>query len=177
MKRILSILFALVIVISACAQPSRLRQRLEIAEVTSEDINSVFLQVFKMPDVGRYYLSVGTLGAGDDFIQIQVDPLSELFLPLGETLAESLENLQRIQSLYKQDPGTIDYMDGCLGLSYPGEELEPITLTARKFALSRLVEFSVVRGNWIRATHVSKSDFNSLVGSFKIYCKLHPKEK
>ena len=68
-------------------------------------------------------------------------------------------------------------MDGCLGLSYPGEELEPITLTARKLALSRLVEFSVVRGNWIRATHVSKSDFNSLVGSFKIYCKLHPKEK
>lgn len=61
----------------AHAQGTLLKQVLEIAEVEIND-GDVTLSVFDMPegDVHQYYLCVGTLGIGDDFVQLQIDPLN-----------------------------------------------------------------------------------------------------
>lgn len=100
------------------------------------------LEVFRMEDNGTYYLSLGHLGIGNDIIQVQVDPLSELFIPLGGTLAEASETLNQMKDLYKREPGETIEMQG-----------------------------------YINATHIGKSDFNSLVTTFNLYRKVHPKQK
>ena len=172
MKRILCLLVVLAFTSNAFAQ---LRQRLELAEVTSEE-NNVELEVFKMQDNGQYYLSVGHLGIGDDVIQLQIDPLFELFIPLGESASEALENLKKIQSYYKFAPDRYTETEGCLCMSYPDDNFEPVRVTYKKLIVSRVLEFSIRRPSGMRATFIPRSSFNSLVGSFKFYCKLHPSE-
>ena len=90
MKRIVSTLFVFIWTVVAFAQGSILKQTLEIAEVEIND-GEVSLSVFDMPEEGQhqYFLCVGTLGIGDDFIQLQIDPVFQLFLPLGNTLEEA----------------------------------------------------------------------------------------
>ena len=68
-------------------------------------------------------------------------------------------------------------IDGCLSLANPSESMEPVTVTSRRFIISRLLEFSVKRDEFIRATHIPRSDFNSLVTTVKLYQKIHPNEK
>ena len=170
---------------AAVAQESKLPQRLELVSVELEtgDQGSIFsseenLEVFNMPvdGVNHYFLSVGHLGIGDDIIQMNIDPIFELFIPIGGTVAEAMEFLQELQALYKGPKGSSMEITGCLAASYPNEELEKVTVTYQKVLLSNMLAFSVERKGFIRATHISKSQFNSLVGSLKIYRKLHPKE-
>lgn len=162
--------------VSAFSQNSILRQRLELATVEVNE-GAVSLEVFQMEDNGRYYLSVGHLGIGDDIIQFQVDPLGELFIPVGETLAESIETLEQLKAFYKEPSGSSMEIPGCLTVAYPGDEMETVTVTSRKLIFSRLLEFSVQRDSFIRATHISRSDFSSLLTTLKLYRKLHPNEK
>ena len=175
MKKIICLICAVVLAASAFAQSSLFRHRLEIASVNTEE-NGVNLQVFKMGDTGRYYLSVGTLGIGDDYIQVQIDPISELFIPLGDNLGEAYEALQGIQACYTMDDGESSQIDGCLSIAYPNDQLEPVRLTYMKLPLSNILEFSISRGEWIRATHVPRMEFRSLVNGVKFYKKLHQKE-
>lgn len=67
-------------------------------------------------------------------------------------------------------------MSICRAAAFPTDERETVTITTRKVMLSRKLEFSLQREDYIRATYISKSDFASLVGSLKFYRKLHPKE-
>lgn len=175
MKKILSIVFALVVATSLFAQNSGLRQRLELAEV-SDETDGYTLEVFRMQDNGNYYLSVGNLGFGDDIIQFQIDPIFELFIPLGGTLDEALETMKTIQSWYKLPRQSSNEVQGCLSAAYPNDDYETVTVTRRQIITSNVLEFSVARGNLVRATHIGRMNFNSLVGSLKIYKKLHPKE-
>ena len=120
---------------------------------------------------------MGHLGIGNDVIQVQVDPLSELFIPLGGTLAEASETLNQMKDLYKREPGETIEMQGCISVLFPSDKLETVNVTSRKFLLSRMLEFSVGREGFINATHIGKSDFNSLVTTFNFYRKVHPKQK
>ena len=81
MKRIFACIAAAVITVSAAAQLSKIPQRLEIMEVEVND-GLVELEVFKMPvaEEYHYYLSVGTVGIGDELFQLNIDPVSELFI-------------------------------------------------------------------------------------------------
>lgn len=177
MKRILSVCIVLVWAMVAFAQESKIPQRLELAEVEIND-GELDLEVFNMPDEwgNHYYLSVGHLGIGDDVIQFQVDPLFELFIPLGETLDEAMAQLLKLQDLFKQTPGTSFDVIGNLALAFPNDKLEPVRVTYRKVLLSRMLEFSIEREGYIRATHISRMDFNSIISSMKLYRKIHPKE-
>ena len=186
MKKVLLILAFIVWSFAAFAQESRFPQRLELVSVELEtgDQSSIFsseetLEVFNMPidGVNHYFLSVGHLGIGDDIIQMNIDPIFELFIPLGGTVAEAMEFLQELQALYKGPKGGSIETVGCLAASYPNDELEKVTVTYQKVLLSNMLAFSVQRKGFIRATHISKSQFNSLVSSLKIYRKLHPKEQ
>lgn len=173
MKKILTIAIMIVIATSAFAQ-LRLRLPLSTVKIGGTDVN---LEVLKMDDNGKYYLSVGKLGIGDDIVQFRIDPISELFIPLGSTLEEAQEKLEAIQDAYNQEPDESSETQGCLCVLYPEDEFETVYLTPRKVLFGKVLEFSVQRGDLVRATHIARSNFNSLVGSFKIYRKIHPKEQ
>ena len=185
MKKYFLIISLLVWSVAAFAQESRIPQRLELVTVDLEvgDEGSLLsteenLEVFNMPvdGVNHYYLSVGHLGIGDDIIQFNIDPIFELFIPIGDTVAEAMEYLQELQALYKAPRGESMEIEGCLAAAFPNDNLEKVTVTYQKVLLSNLLAFSVKRGDYTRATHIPKSQFNSLVRSLKIYRKLHPKE-
>lgn len=178
MKKILCIISLFVLSLSAFAQLN-IPNRLELAQVDVND-GEIQIEVFNMLKDGQshYVLSVGNVGIGNEIIQINMDPLTELFIPLGDTLDEAMEVLTMIQGMYKEAPGTSMEIDGCLGVSVPNEvNIEPVTLTYRKILLSRMIEFSVRRNDLVRASYIPRADYNGLMTSMKIYRKLHPKEK
>ncbi|MBR5018409.1 MAG: hypothetical protein IKX53_02090 [Bacteroidales bacterium] len=185
MKKYFLILSLLVWSVAAFAQDFKIPQRLELVTVDLElgDEGSLLsteenLEVFNMPidGVNHYYLSVGHLGIGNDVIQINFDPVFELFIPIGDTVAEALEYLQGLQDLFKGPKGTNREIEGCLAPAFPNDKLETVTVTYQKLLATKLLAFSVEREGYTRATHIPKSQFNSLVRNLKVYRKLHPKE-
>lgn len=110
--------------------------------------------------------------AQETTIPLMFDPVSVLFIPLGHTVAEALETMQKIQALFNEPEGTSIEVPGCLAVVFPNDELETVRITLRKPLLSTLLEFSVQRQEHIRATHIPKGQFNSLVGGVKFYGKL-----
>ena len=184
MKKYLLILTLLVWSVASFAQKTKIPQRLELVTVELEvgDQGSLLsteesLEVFNMPEdgVNHYYLSVGHLGIGDDIVQFNIDPIFELFIPLGDTVAEALEYLQNLQALYKEPKGTSIETQGCLSAAYPRGNMEKVTVTYQKVLMTNLLAFSVERQGYTRATHIPKSQFNNLVRTLKIYRKLHPR--
>lgn len=178
MKKILLIIPLIIWSATSVAQVSRFPQRLELTQIEIND-GELTLEVFNMPSEGQahYYLSVGRLGLGDEVIQVNIDPVSELFIPLGDTLSDAMDKLKELQAMYKTSPGTSTEVTGCVAVGFPNDKLEPVKVTYRKVLLSNMLEFSVERQGYIRSAHVSKSDFGSLVTSMKMYRKIHPKEK
>ena len=179
MKRIATTLLVLVWTVVAFAQGSVLKQTLEIAEVEIND-GEVSLSVFDMPELEKhqYFLCVGTLGIGDDFVQLQFDPVFQLFLPLGETLEEAQAKLEEFKDIAKEPSGTEIETVGTLALANPSTgDLEPVYLTSRRFLFQRIIEFSVKRTGYVRATHIGRSDLGSLITGVKLYRKIHPNEE
>ena len=178
MKRIVSTLFVLAWTVVAFAQGSLLKQTLEIAEVEIND-GDVSLSVFDMPEEGlhQYFLCVGTLGIGDDFVQLQIDPVFQLFIPLGDTLEEAQARLEEFRDIANEPAGKETETVGTLALSNPSTgETEPVYITSRRFLFQRLVEFSVKRNGYVRATHIGRSDLGTLITSVKLYRRIHPDE-
>jgi hypothetical protein len=183
MKRIITMLVLLCVTVSAFAQDSSLlRQRMEIAQTSAEvdDIIETKLEVFYMDDESprMYYLSLGNLGVGFDILQINFDPLFELFIPLGGTLDEAIAKMEEIKDFYNEQRLATTELTGCFALGYPNDERVSVTVTKRQFLFSRILEFSLPTGSEgiVRATHISRSDFNSLLSGVKFYRKLHPDE-
>jgi hypothetical protein len=176
MKKIICILSLLSLCFLSFAQDKKIPQRLELVEI---EANGTQIEVFNLPIDGdnNYYLSVGTLGIGDETVQVQFDPLFELFIPLGETLEEAAETLQFMQQLFKTEIGTAIEVDGCLAAGIPNDKTEIARVTYRKSMLTHLLEFSLEREGYIRATHIPRSEFNSLISSLNVYRKLHPNEE
>ncbi|MBR5042756.1 MAG: hypothetical protein IKX67_05915 [Bacteroidales bacterium] len=185
MKKYFIILSLLVWSFAAFAQQAKIPQRLELVTVDLQvgDDDSLLsaeenLEVFNMPIDGEnhYYLSVGHLGIGDDIIQFNIDPIFELFIPIGDTVAEALEYLQGLQALFNGPKNGSIETEGCLAAAFPNDNMEKVTVTYQKVLVTNLLAFSVERTGCTRATHIPKSQFNSLIRSLKIYRKLHPKE-
>ena len=183
MQTINKILFTLLImampVLASAQVLQKASQRMELATVETEigGYETAELEVFRMNDTGTYWLSVGHLGIGDDLIQLQFDPVFELFIPLGDSLEEALEMMKELQAFYKKPRLSTMEVQGCLAAMYPGEDFEPVTVTSRRLLGARILSFSVQRDGYVRATYISKADFGSLVLSLKAYKALHPKEK
>ena len=178
MKRILITLALACLTVSAFAQNSILRPRVEITELESND--NIRLEAFYMNDETprMYYLSLGDLGIGTDIIQIGFDPVYELFIPLGNTLEEAIAKMEEIKLLYKMPRLDQTEITGCFSALYPSDEMVPVTVTSRRFIFTKLLEFSRPSGTdgLVRATHISRSDFKSLLSGMKVYKALHPKE-
>jgi len=160
---------------------SILRPRVEIAEASSEEHNTS-LEVFYMNDESprTYYLSLGNLGIGGDIVQLEFDPVFELFIPLGGSLEEAISKMEEIKAFYKMPRLSQTEIEASFAALYPTDKIHTVTVTSRRFLLSKVLEFSIpVEGNepLVRATHIYKSDFNSLLTTLKIYKKLHPKQE
>lgn len=183
MKKIILTLALVCVTAFAFGQNKLLRPRIEIAEVETE-IDGAFtteMEVFYMNDENprMYYLSLGHLGIGTDLIQLQFDPVYELFIPLGGTLEEAIAKMQEIKNFYKAPRQSTMELEGSFAVAYPTSETIPVKATRRQF-ITKVMEFSLPTTAdvaLVRATHIGKNDFASLLGSLKIYKKLHPKEK
>jgi len=177
MKKIFSLIILLTLSAGVFAQESKIPVIKEITTIEQED-SDTYLELFSMEKDGQlqYYLNVGNLGIGDEIIQVNFDPLFKLFIPLGGTLAEAMETLGQMQDLFKQPKGTSIEMDCCFSPTFPTDKLEKAKVTYRKPLLSRMLEFSLERDGYIRATTVSKSDLSAVVSGAKFYRKIHPKE-
>ena len=183
MKRIITMLALVCVAALAFAQNSSiLRPRMEIAELETEvaDMFDTRLEVFYMDDESprMYYLSLGRLGMGTGILQIDFDPLFELFVPLGGTLEEAIARMEEIKGYYALPKLSTAELSGSFALAYPNDTLVTVTVTRRQLLFSRLLEFSIPTGTEgiVRATHISKSDFSSLLSSVKFYKKIHPNE-
>ena len=175
MKKALTALLLAVVSIQCVAQESKIPLMFEIKSATCNGEKISVLDA-RQDDTHNYYLCAGHLGIGDEVIQVMFDPVSVLFIPLGHTVAEALETMQKIQALFNEPEGTSIEVPGCLAVVFPNDELETVRITLRKPLLSTLLEFSVQRQEHIRATHIPKGQFNALVGGIKFYGKLRPNE-
>ena len=177
MKKFITLLVFITLSAGMFAQSAQLANFSEIAQV--ENDGDTVLDVFSVPINGEktYFLCVGTLGIGDDIIQIDFDPLFKLFIPLGSTLSEAVETLDKIKDMYKEPVDTRFELTGCFAPAIPNAERETVIVTKRKLLLTNKLEFALEREGYTRATYVNKSDFSSIVGSVKFYQKLHPKEQ
>ena len=176
-KAVAVLLFAVLPVVAFAQEKKKLfRQTIEIATIENDGESTKM--VFSMPENGQnhYYLCVGTLGFGNNIVQLDIDPFSELFIPLGDTLAEVQDVLEKLKSLVKSPKGSAIELQGSLAIGYPTEELVPVTITSRRFIFEKRLQFAVPNGTNIRATYLPKSDIGSLLASVKIYRKLHPGE-
>jgi hypothetical protein len=178
MKRLFITLLLACAAVVAFAQNPILRQRMEIAEIeTGED--NIHLQVFYMDDESPrvYYLSLGDLGIGGDIVQVHFDPVYELFIPLGNTLDEAIDKMKDIQDYYKQPRLWSTEITGNFAVAYPSQDPITVTVTSRRLLTTRLLEFSIPADDLVRATHISRSDFTSMLNAVKLYRKIHPNEK
>ena len=178
MKRFISILAFLALSVAAFGQGSLLKQTLEIVELEIND-GEKEISVFDMPegDVHQYFFCAGTLGIGDDIIQFNIDPVSNLFIPLGGTLEEALAKMEEIRGVANMSSGDGIETVGILAVGNPstGEE-EPVYLTARRFLFQKNVTFTVKRNGYVRSTDLSRSDLGAMVNGIKFYRKIHPNE-
>lgn len=153
------------------AQHSRFPQRLELVE-------SDEYEVFNMPldSLNRYWLSVGRPGMGNETVQFYVDPMTELFIPLGATLSEAVATLEYMKQFAKEPRGTSYKTEGSLAVGFPKDELLPVAVTARRMLFTRQLEFTVEREGYLRSAYIDRSNLSSLLSGLKLYRKLHPKE-
>ncbi len=177
-SRIFAILFIAIIPVLSYAQEEGLPNRLEITQIEIND-GQTELEVFellKSSGEKTYWLSVGHLGIGDDIIQIQFDPIFELFIPLGDNLEDAQETMETIYSYFKKSSSNVLELQGCLAPAFPNSEFETVKIVPRRYFLSRLLQFKVERDGYIRCNHISRGEFGSLLTGLKLYRKLHPNE-
>lgn len=182
MKRIvLTLALACISVLALAQNSSLLRPRIEIADTSSDDVKSTQMEVFYMDDESprMYYISLGHLGIGPALLQVDFDPVFEVFLPLGGTLDEAIGRLEEIKELFKMPRLESTEITGSFAALYPKND-EPVTftVTSRKVVFSKVLEFSLPTGSEgiIRALHITKSDFNSILFAVKFHKRLHPNE-
>ncbi len=169
MKRIAVFFVAFTLAVAASAQKYDITKLVEIADVESDD--QTILSVFSIPDENGQttcFLCVGSMGLGDDIIQINVDPINKLFIPLGSNRAEVMETLDRMRQHFDEPAGTSAEVTGCFAPAIPNENREAVTVTSRKVLFSKKLEFKIERDGVTRATYVSRSDFKNLMVNVKL---------
>ena len=113
----------------------------------------------------------------------QNSSVSSILRPRVE-IAECSENDMEMEVFYMNDEsprmyylslGNLGVGTGIIQIDY-----EPVTftVTSRRLLASKILEFSIPTKTEgiVRATHVYKGNFNSLMGALKLYKGLHPKE-
>ena len=177
MKKALIILIFALMPLFLSAQESAIPVRMEIAQIEAND-GQVQLEAFQFIKDGEksYWLSVGHLGVGDEIIQVQFDPLFELFIPLGDTLEEAIDTMEDMKDYFGKPSSEKFEMDGCLAVGFPTKDLQTVTIVPRRVFLTRNLIFKLVYEDYERNTYVARSNFMSILSGLKFYRTLHPNE-
>lgn len=171
------LLFAIMMPLLASAQDSPIPIRLEITKIEANN-GQTQLEAFQFikDGVSSYYLSVGHLGVGDEIVQIQFDPLFELFIPLGDTLGEAIEKMEDMKDYFDKSSNEYFEIPGCLAFGFPNDDRQTVTVVPRRVLFTRNLIFKLEYDGYERNTYVARSNFMSILSGLKFYKTLHPEE-
>ena len=177
LKKTLAILLFALMPLFAPAQDATIPFRMEITHAKTGSGQGQ-IEAFQLIKDGEssYYLSVGHLGVGDGVVQIQFDPLFELFIPLGDTLDEAIGTMEKMKEYYDKSSDNSFEVEGCLAVAFPTDEMQTVTLVPTRVLLTRYLCFKLVYEGYERNTYVARSNFMSILSGLKFYRTIHPDE-
>ena len=159
------------------AQTSKIPVVKEIVSIEDENTGET-VEIVNIPldGVNRYYLDLGTMGIGNRTIQIDVDPIDRLYIPLGNNVTEALAFMGELKTLFKEPKGTMREIQGSFKPFFPGEDLETVKVYRYQPLLTNQLQFVIERDGYERVTHIDKSGFGALVSGLKLHGKMHPSQ-
>ena len=177
MKRIISFLAALLCTAGIFAQTSNLPLIKGIVTIENPNTGRT-VDVVNIPvdGVNHYWLHVGNMGIGDKVVQVELDPVDRLYIPLGDNITDAVAAMEGLQTLYKEPKGTMREIHGSFKPFLPGEGLETVQVYRHQPLLTNQLQFVLERDGYERVAYLDKSDFNSLLSGLKFYGKMHPSE-
>ena len=160
------------------AQTNKLPAVMEIVSVEDDNTGQT-VEVVNIPIDGanRYYLHVGNMGIGGKIVQIELDPVYRLYIPLGNNITDAVAYMQRLKTLYKEPKGTMREIQGSFKPFFPAGELETVQVYRHQPLLTNQLQFVIERDGYMRVAYLDKSQFNSLLKGLKLYGKIHPSER
>lgn len=178
MKRIICLLAVLICTVSAFGQGSLWKPTMSIVELDNDNHLGT-ISVFNMPEEGQnhYYLCLGPMGLGDEIIQITLDPVSQLFIPLGCSLEEAQAQLEAFKAQVTGPAGEVTEVTGVLAIGNPSmADPETITVTSRRLIFTRQLEFTAQREGYLRAAFITNSELGTMLNGVKFHRKLYPND-
>ncbi|MBR1927343.1 MAG: hypothetical protein IJ840_06295 [Bacteroidales bacterium] len=177
MKKIATLFAALLCTAGLFAQTSKLPNVKEIVSVENENTGET-VEVVNLPIDGmnRYFLHVGNMGIGDKVIQINVDLVYRLYIPLGNNITDAVAAMEELKTLYKEPKGAMREIQGSFKPFFPTEETVTVQVYRYQPLLSNQLQFVIERDGYERVAYLSKSDFGTLLSGLKMYGKTHKSE-
>ena len=177
MKKAIILFVALFCAAGLLAQTSKFPTVIDIVSVEDENTgDSVEIVNIPVEGVNYYWLHLGEMGIGNRTVQINLDPVYQLYIPLGENITGAVATMEELKTLFKEPNGTTREIQGSFKPFFPGENLETVKAIKYKPLLTNQIQFVIERDGYLRVTYISKSDFNSLLRGLKLHRKLHPSE-
>lgn len=177
MKRMAFLFAALLCTAGLFAQTSKLPTVTEIVHIENENTGQA-VDVVNIPidGVNHYWLHVGNMGIGDKIVQIELDPVYRLYIPLGNNITDAVAAMEELKTLYQEPKGSMREIRGSFKPFFPTEEFETVQVYKFKLLMENKLQFVIGRDGYDRVAYLAKSDFNSLLSGLKFYGKLHPAE-
>lgn len=177
MKKIASVILALVCTMGLFAQTDKIPTIKEIVSIDNDN-SSQMVQIVNIPvdGINHYWLHVGSMGIGNKIVQIELDPVDQLFIPLGDNITDAVAYMEELKTLFKEPKGTMREIQGSFKPFFPGENLETIQVYKYKPLLTNQLQFVIERDGYERVAYLSKSDFTALLNGLKFHGKLYPSE-
>lgn len=177
MKKFAAIFVALMCTASLFAQNGKLPIVKEIVSLEHENTGQT-VDVVNIPvdGVNHYWLHVGNMGIGDKIVQVELDPVYRLYIPLGDNITDAVKTMEELKTLYKEPKGTMREIQGSFKPFFPGEGLETVQVYKFKLLFENKLQFVIERDGYQRVTYLPKSEFNSLLSGLKFHGKLYPSE-
>ena len=177
MKRIATLFAALLCTAGLFAQTSQLPVINEIVSIEDDNTGQT-VDVVNIPvdGVNHYWLHVGNLGIGDKIVQLDLDPVNRLFIPLGDNITDAVATMEDLKTLYNEPKGTMREIQGSFKPFFPKEETETVQVYRHQPFLTNQLQFVIERDGYQRVAYLAKSDFNALLRGLKFHGKLHPSE-
>ena len=177
MKRIATLFAALLCTAGLFAQTSKLPLIKEITSITDENTGkTVTIVNIPVDDVNHYWLDAGNMGIGDKVVQVEVEHIFRLYIPLGDNITDAVAAMEDLKTLYKEPKGTMREIQGSFKPFLPGEGLETVKVYRHQPLLTNQLQFVIERDGYERVAYLDKSNFNSLLSGLKFHGKLYPSE-
>lgn len=177
MKKVAILIAALLCTAGLFAQNGKLPIVKEIVSLENENTGQT-VDVVNIPVDGqnRYYLHVGNMGIGDKIVQVELDPVYRLYIPLGNNITDAVATMEDLKTLYNEPKGTMREIQGSFKPFFPTVETETVQVYKFKLLFENKLQFVIERDGFSRVAYLTKSDFNSLLSGLKFHGKLYPSE-